>query len=425
MVFGDELVTLTEEYCLNPDKYYAVEESSQPPVVYVQGRQFHYLPPEPVQYDWVVVNVDGKTELAPEPPRENLHHTHCRDGFCQYFTRIPSALRAGRIHEAAQLTGSLLHMLQDGTVPPHAFEGPDGCDFFVLNRLLSPPPEQPYLTPTAVLGRVPPVAPESIDRAPRLLGVTPQEASFHLYSDFCNTVLANRRRALPLAQAMYSGDTNAVTSISRALNRDTVVLCVDVLYSLFAMARQQITAADATLLMKADLAAIRPARRPHSLSGPYRNLGVVRNFSLNQQLEPIPLALTFVNGKKRVFEKGLGMGAHLYFAQEYQLPCGLYRRLSGHAGLHSDLGQEGHVSLQWLLNEKTIWEANFKGADSAQSFDLDVSEGGWLRLQGRSLTPDFDAPENQIVIAEPILERVALPARITVIQQERDESSAV
>ena len=119
----------------------------------------------------------------------------------------------------------------------------------------------------------------------------------------------------------------------------------------------------------------------------------------------MPLVLEFADGSRQKCTTGVGMGSHATFAFEYQLPAGVFRRLHGAAGLHADLGREGHVRLEWRLNDKVLWEQEFGGKRLAEKFDLDVNAGGWLVLRGCALTDVALADENSLVLGEPVLER--------------------
>jgi len=399
---------LAETYCRIPDLYYgdsAGEWASW--LCFVDGIPFHYIPNEPVEYNnWRMARgADGGLCLEALPLPENVHHRHCREAFLFYFERMAAALRGGQPDAAARLAGSLCHALEDNTMPVHCLEGPDGTDIFVLDRLANPPPGTPHRLPSLALDLAA-LDPGPVSHAPRLLGLTPAEAGFHLYTAFCETALANRRLLLPLLEAVYAGNG--------ARKRDLVVRCAsaavrlaaDVLHTAAVLGGMPPAAAESAALQTVDLAGVRPARRPRSLCGGYRFIGFTRGCCLDGQRNPAPLALRFEGGVRRTYSRGLGLGAHREFRFDYQIPAGVYRSLRGAAGLQAELGMAGHARLQWILDDAVLWQEEFDGRHAAAPFDLDVSPGGWLTLRGEALTDNWSDPANNLVLAEPVLIRI-------------------
>lgn len=405
-VFGREIEALCTDYCLYPDAYYGEQSAAiRPYLCFVDEVPFHYPPNEPVEYNnWRMETRHGQSRLVALPLPENLHHRHCRVAFLFYFRNLAAALAAGRTAEAAKFTGSLGHFLEDNTLFPHVLEGMDGTDIFVLDRYVRPPSDRPRDTPVSVLSGET-VRIGRVEYAPRLLGTSPEEAAFHLYTRFCETVAENRYHALPLLQGIYSKNRKAERRHFQAMYEHTVQLLADTLYTATVIAGGSSKARDLVRLEAVSLANVRAARRPRLLSPPYRFTPFIVDAALNPQRRAVPLALKFDDGRRVQYRNGLGLGAHLTFAFEYQLPPKVFRRLRGAAGLHPDLGQAGHVRLTWSLDGKQRWQEEFQGTHLAAEFDVDVSRGGWLVLRGEALTPSWAAPENNLVLGEPTLER--------------------
>jgi hypothetical protein len=241
---------------------------------------------------------------------------------------------------------------------------------------------------------------------PRLLGTSPAEASFHLYTGFCQTVAANRLHVLPILQAIYAGKEKNAQAHWAEVYSNSIRLLADVFHSAVALGSMKTSDSQETKwLEKIPLAQVRPVRRPRHSSSPYRFTPYLDGFCLDQHRQPIPLALRFDDGTQREYHSGIGMGAHADFFFEYLFPAGVFARLRGALGLHPDLGRDGHVEMRWSLNGKVIWQQEFFGKHLAEPFDLDVSQGGWLVLHGKALTKFWLADENNLVLAEPLLLR--------------------
>lgn len=402
-IIQDQKEALCHDYCMLPDVYYADAPAATPYLCFVDGVPFHYIPNEPVEYNnWKVEVVNGKTKLVALPLSENVHHRHCRVAFEFYFSKIARSLADHRLTDAAKFGGALSHALEDNCTPIHAFEGSDGVDVFVLDRLVRPPADRPLEVPSVVFAERA-VNVDMSGYTPRLLGTSPAEASFHLYTRFCETVATNRFQILPILEAAYAGKKSEEEARWVSVHRNTICLLADVWHTAIALSRTNLP--PTAHLEKIDLAKVRPARRPRFLSSPYKFTPFVGGFALDENRKPVPLVLEFADGSRQEYATGLGLGSHATFAFEYQLPAGVFRRLRGAAGLHADLGRSGHVRLEWRLNDKVLWEQEFGGKHLAEKFDLDVSAGGWLVLRGHALTDVALADENNLVLGEPVLER--------------------
>jgi len=69
------------------------------------------------------------------------------------------------------------------------------------------------------------------------------------------------------------------------------------------------------------------------------------------------------------------------------------------------LGSNGHVKLQWELDGDIVWEEEFSEAHMASMFDLDIMGKSRLTLHGNALTDYWLSPDNNIVLADPLLIR--------------------
>ena len=126
---------LAESYCAYPDFYYDERSPEVKPYMYFHdGIQFHYPPHTPVEefYRYWDRNEQGN---FPFNHHENENVIHVEAGFRFYLEKIIVLLQSGSREEAEKYLGCLLHFLEDSTFGVHAFEGADGTDLFVLDRL--------------------------------------------------------------------------------------------------------------------------------------------------------------------------------------------------------------------------------------------------------------------------------------------------
>ena len=126
---------LINTYCLYPDYYFGEVSAEIKPYMYFHdGIQFHYPPHTPVEEFYRYWDRDENGNY-PFCHHENENIVHVEAGFRFYLGKIILFLNAGKREEAWKYFGCLLHFLEDSTFGLHAFEGADGSDIFVLDRL--------------------------------------------------------------------------------------------------------------------------------------------------------------------------------------------------------------------------------------------------------------------------------------------------
>lgn len=401
----DHLEALCGEYMTYPDDYYDKPKEIAPYLCFTDDIPFHYIPHEPVAYNhWRPTDVGGKVELEILPIPENTHHRHCAVGFPFYFYEIAAALKADRIADAAKFIGALCHILQDNTLPIHLSEGMDGVDIFIFDRLVAPPTEDPLDLPIYRLGDFPPY-PGPSKQQRRLFGTSVEEAGFHFYTEYCRVIAENRFHVLPLLQASYSGDSSIEAQHWLSMREATIALAADFIHTAFAISGELFDDGELKLLRLIPLADVRAVRRPRLLSRPYQFTPFIKDWSLNAKRERIPLSLMWEDGTRIEYMRGMGMGAHVEWIFDYQIPSGVFSHLRGALGLHPEMGRTGHVRLEWALDGKTLWKEEFKGSHLAKTFDLNLESGGKLTLRGNALTDQYADSNNHIVLADPVLSR--------------------
>jgi hypothetical protein len=151
-VWGDQVKSIVDEYCIWPDDYFkpAQYERIAPYQLVIDGLPFHYPPESHPSYHWHMIETDQGPKLEYIPEEENRNWQFMRDGIKHYLTSIINDLSGGQPDEAAKRLGILLHAMQE-THEMHALEGPWGTDIFVLDRLLECPSGDEYLSPSMLI----------------------------------------------------------------------------------------------------------------------------------------------------------------------------------------------------------------------------------------------------------------------------------
>jgi len=399
---------LVREYCTLPDRYFGIQggghEEARPYHFETDGVQFHYLPDTNIAplYRYYAVD-EERGRLKRLLPFRNEHWRHASRGFVHYVTKSIESLRAGRLRDGCAFAGCLLHFLQDSGFGAHSMEGPEGVDFFILQRLF-PEPEDLRQDPICILGSSsgPPESGVFADCAPRLLGFTPEETAFHLYARHVEVTTTARRLCHRIVVNAHEGRGTQNQSLFDEMFRNATCLCADALFTILCNAAGRFPD-DTGRLLRVALSDMAPIQRPWVVSPPYRYTAVIRDRALNLERERIPLALRFEPGGARVtFDKGLGTGAHYEFSIVYDVPRGVYRTFRCAVGLHADLYELGDVRITLLQDGTPFHASRFNAGRPAERVSLQ-DPGGRLELKVEA--DDGLAGVNSVVWAEPVLER--------------------
>ena len=400
---------LIRDYCTLPDQYFDVagggHERAKPYHFETDGIQFHYLPDTPIVplYRYYTVDPEAR-QLRLLLPYRNEHWRHAFRGMAYYAAKSTAAFAAGQVGEACAFAGCLLHLLQDYGFGAHALEGPYGTDIFVLDRLF-PEAENPEAEPLSILcAAPPPPAPAEVQGwTPCLLGAEPEEIALHLYTRHVRVTGAARRLCHQIVTASRAGQAPAATDLFRGMYRNVVHLCADTLYTLIAAGQGRFDSGREHLERVA-LSDLEPIQRPWVVSAPYRFQALVRDRALDWQRHRIPLRLRFApNGPAVEYAKGFGMGSHVEFTVAYEVPRGLYRRLTCALGLHADFCERGNVNLALIVDGRCRFEAQFDRRHPAAELSVDQPEGlVEFRVRGAA---GHAGAENNVVWAAPVLER--------------------
>ena len=126
---------LIEEYSSYPDNVHRRYEEISPYLFVKDDIEFHYPPHTPVDQFYRYWNCAPGQGTFMVDREENGNVLFAEAGFKFYAEHFIAAFKQGEIDEAWKFLGCLLHFLEDSAFGIHAFEGPDGTDIYVLDRM--------------------------------------------------------------------------------------------------------------------------------------------------------------------------------------------------------------------------------------------------------------------------------------------------
>ncbi|MFH0964757.1 MAG: hypothetical protein V2A58_12205 [Planctomycetota bacterium] len=403
----DQEPQIIDRYSLYPDLYWdpSAHEEVRPHVLLIDGRPFHYAPSNELEYNnWEMVPRDGRYAIARIREGPNRNWQFVREGFLHYLDRSARLLSGGNLSDAAKALGVLVHFLEEAHVL-HALEGPDGLDFFALDRLVAPPEGEPHRSPTAVLTEMASSEGDIRPYSTRLLGTSVGEVAFRLYSEHHRLMQQNRFLHLPLLSAILADERGEALRHLRRMNENIARLVCDAVFTVTSMATGAYDDADLAGLQHLSLEDLHPVSRPCIAGGPYRFTPFVKGACLSADRRCVPLAVRLLDGSVRSFARGWGSGTHIEAVLAYDLPPQVYEALEVTVGLHEPLGRDGRVRLRVELDDRPLVDGVLSRENPAIPCCLPVVAGGYLRLITRSLLEDWTAPENNLVWGDPRLVR--------------------
>jgi hypothetical protein len=247
------------------------------------------------------------------------------------------------------------------------------------------------------------------DYKPRLLGVSVDEAAFNLLRRVQESTINARGQVIPIIQALYAGDSNAVTAAQlKAATLDATVVS-DALYTLICLGTQKFEPKGQELLRTVDIStqisleATNLFFHQSSFFGRpnwgHSTPGVVLNGGSNA----VPLRLNVEEDGRSVvkqFASGIGTGTRSVLT--YLVPLDVYQRFTVLAGLHAELGTQGKVVFEILGNGKSLARVGPLSGDMPAKL-IDVGLAGVTNLQLVATGAGGDAKSNYAIWAEPHL----------------------
>ncbi len=314
-------------------------------------------------------------------------------------------MKADNLADAARYAGTFSHALEDWGCPAHVVPGDNM--FTLFQQFLPPPPKKRHvLLHGPIEGGKFKVNIHGY--RPALLGASVDEAAFNLLHRVNAATVFARSQTIPIIQAIYVGNSNAVVAAElKAATRDATVVA-DALHTFLTLAGSPADARALAPLQCVDLSTCWPLEATNLFfaqstffSRPYwghAEMGGVLGGGTNA----VPIRLRVEeNGTPVVKTFGTGIGAGTRCALTYLIPAGVYERFTVVAGLHADLGTKGGVEFTLLGDDKKLASAVITGDQPAHCFDCDLK--GVTRLQLLTTARGGDAKFNYAVWAEPRL----------------------
>lgn len=408
-LWKDERERFVSQYCLYPDLYWDAgrHEEIRPYALLIDGRQFHYTPANEAENEWEMARRDESWVIQRVREKANRNWEFVREGLAYYLPRAVQALAEREMREAGRWMGVIVHFVQDGGHELHALEGPDGLDFFALDRLVEPPKDEPHRSATMTMLEHSNKEGDIRPYEPRLLGTSVREVIFRLYSAYYRLARGSRFKHLPIVLALQRGDRATAARLLREMDEDAARLTCDVIHTMTSMAAEHYRDDRLEDLASVSLVDTYPLCRPWIAGGPYRFTPLVPGACLTPDRKRVPLTLRMPDGRKCTFERGWGSGAHVETVLSWQLPAEVFETLEMTVGLHEPLGRNGRVQIVVELDEQTLSDDTISSSTPSVDLSLPVRRGGRLRIVTRGLTDDWTRPENNIVWGDPRLVRAS------------------
>lgn len=381
-LLGESAVRLGEDYCLIPDHVFTDRANARFAAMEGRPKEVYLL-----------------TLHLPSTQEENLEVLR------HFVGKAVGALAAKNMEDAARYMGTVCHQIEDYGSPSHTMPGDN--QFTLLQQFLPPPAE---MKDQLLHG---PVESAELDvsiagYAPRLLGLSVEEAAWRLLHRVHDAVINARSTTVPIIQALYVQDTKTVESNQlKAASVDATVVA-DALHTIIALGSGDAGRVDGSTLSKMPLSGLLPIEaanlyypQTQFFSSPYwghpRSGSILAEGKRSTQLK----LKVEENGTvvERVFSNGIsaGMGRALTFP----LPKGVFSRFTVLAGLHSELGTEGKVEFTVQGDGKVLANAVVSGSDPALPLECDLA--GVAQLQLVLKNAGGDGKKSYAVWAEPLL----------------------
>ncbi len=379
-IWGTELKSLGDSYCLIPDQVYKGKEiaqyamiDSKPGVIYLVSL---HLPPE---------TAEGYELLR------------------FFMDKAVGSLKDNRVGDAARYTGTISHMLEDWGCPAHS--APDDNMFTLFKQFLPPPEkwEDSLLHSPIENGKF---DVDLKDYKPRLLGTSVEEAAYIiLHASHKDTVFA-RSQIVPIMQGLYNNDDDAVNHAQQKAALRNARMVADACYTLVCIAKGKVSPDEASAFQKLDISRFYPKEAPDfyfpqsSFFGkPYWGYSTTGKI-LKNGTEAMPLKLQLQKDKNTDIKCGIGTGTRSTLT--YLIPTDVYKTFQVTAGLHPEFGANGSVIFEVKGDNRTLKKTEpLSGKDIAQLIEVPLA--GVTNLQLIATSGSKDSSGNYAIWGEPAL----------------------
>jgi hypothetical protein len=385
---GEELASLGENYCLIPDHVFTDRANAKFAMVDDKPKEVYRL----------------NLHLPAQQP-ENLETLR------YFLEKAVLSLKSGNVKDGARYMGTICHQIEYYGSPSHTMPGDN---MFTLLQQFLPPPEamkDKLLHGPVESGELSVEIPEY---QPRLLGTTVNEAAWRLMHRIHEGIINARSTTIPIIQALYADDAKTVELQQLKAAKMDAHIVADALFTIISIGTrtpQELEAsAGGAALKHTSIFNFFPIEaaslyfpQTQFFSAPHwghARSGVI----LAEGKRALPLKLRVQKDgavTEKEFPEGIssGMGRALTFL----LPAGVYSRFTVLAGLHPELGAQGHVEFTIIGDGKTLATAVITGAEPAKAMDCEVA--GISELQLTLSSKGGDPKSNYAIWADPVLQK--------------------
>ncbi len=375
---------LGEDFCLIPDHVFTDRKNAR----------YAMMDSRPGETYLTVLHLPSK----PEEYQEVLGY---------FIEKAAGALREGRGGDAARFTGTICHLIEDYGSPSHTIPGDN---MFTLQQQFLPPPA--HMRHKLLHGLIESGSLEvSIEGyQARVLGTSVAEAAWRLTHRIHDAIVNARGTTVPIIQALYQGDTAAVTRHQQIAAKVDAEVVADAIHTVIALGLNRFPVGVEEVPRRIGLDSFFPLEAPNLYYPQKMFFGAPywghpsHGYVLENGEREVPLKLFVAENEsvmERVFREGIGAGGRSTLT--YQLPAGVFRKFDVLVGLHSELGANGAAEFSILLDGKKAASVQLKGGDSAVRLECDLE--GVAQLQLVSAGQGTNPKSNYTVWAEPVLSK--------------------
>lgn len=324
-----------------------------------------------------------------------------------FIEKAAGALREGRAGEAARFTGTICHLIEDYGSPAHTIPGDN---MFTLQQQFLPPPEamKHKLLHGLIESGTLDVSIEGYQA--RVLGTSVGEAAWRLTHRIHEAIVNARGTTLPIIQALYRGDSEAVTRSQKIAAKVDAEVVADAIHTIIALGMNRISNGATEVPTRVGISSFFPLEAP-SLYYPQKMFFGApywghpsHGYVLENGEREVTLKLFMADDERpleRTFREGIGAGGRSTLT--YQLPAGVFRKFEAFVGLHSELGANGAAEFSILLDGKKTASVQLKGGEPAVRLECDLE--GAVQLQLVTAGQGANPKSNYTIWAEPTLSR--------------------
>ncbi len=372
---------LEREYCMYGDDYFGHKAELGPYVELPDGR----LPMDP----WEI------RHFRKDGPGDDYficgYYDLMRSTFTHFAAKCVECIRKGDITGFAKFAGTVAHVIEDCGCPPHAVGTTMGTDMKML-KLLSPAPDAKMMARQYHAVFEGQYEPFSIDRTPRLMGLSPEEISFNLFERFTDMIENSITKILPMLDAFHKDDARTMKARLTESGEFSSGVLADFIHSTLCVGRDRVDCGQKGKLASVNLGDYTPETRMGWMPFPYFYPEIRKApWCLDKDFNPIPLSLV-VNGEETLFESGFGVGVP--FKTTYTLPLGVYKKFSVQVGIHSKLGAKAGIVFTIMGDGAALATAGCPDASSSPCVSADISKVRKLTLTTSVLDGDKAWPDN-------------------------------